>query len=285
MIKITQPSELQHQCLAWKKEGLSIALVPTMGYFHSGHISLMGKARELADRVVVSLFVNPSQFGPGEDLDAYPRDEEADSATALKHGADCLFVPGSQAMYPPGPAVWVEVPGLGSQLCGASRPTHFRGVATVVNKLFMLSQADFAVFGEKDWQQLAVLKRMVKDLFIPITLVGMPIVREADGLALSSRNAYLTPEERQEAPHLAKGLQEAQKALETGERSAKNLENIIRAYWKEHFPSGQVDYLSLVHPEELSPVETVCCPTLAAAAVRVGRARLIDNLLLSPPCD
>lgn len=279
---ITDPHVLQKQCLAWKREGLTIALAPTMGYFHAGHISLMDKARSLADKVVVSLFVNPAQFGPGEDLASYPFDPDGDAVTAKAHGADILFTPSPGDMYPQGPAVWVEVPGLSSQLCGASRPTHFRGVSTVVAKLFMLSRADYAVFGQKDWQQLAVLRRMVKDLFIPVELVAMPIVREADGLALSSRNAYLTAEERAQAPHLAKGLALAQRLLNNGESSAQRLKEAVLQYWRTYLPLGREDYLSFVHPDDLAPVESLDCPALAVAAVHVGRARLIDNLLLIP---
>ena len=198
---LTDPQELAAQCRAWHAQGEDIALVPTMGYYHAGHEDLMIHARGLAKRLVVSLFVNPAQFGPGEDLEAYPRDAKRDAAIAESRGADVLFMPEPGSMYAPDHATWVEVPELAKGLCGQSRPIHFRGVCTVVLKLFMLTRADVAVFGQKDWQQQAVIRRMVRDLNVPTRIEARPTVREADGLALSSRNVYMTAAERAQARH------------------------------------------------------------------------------------
>ena len=279
---VTSPTALQERCMAWRREGLSIALAPTMGYFHAGHESLMREGRNLADKLVVSLFVNPAQFGPDEDLDVYPRDPLKDTEIALQYGTDILFMPSPEDMYLPGHATWVEAPELGKGLCGESRPTHFRGVATVVTKLFMLSQPTWALFGEKDWQQLAIIRRMARDLFIPVTIVGMPIVREADGLAMSSRNAYLSPEERMDAPHLQEGLRLARDMVTAGiATDTATLSEAVIDYWQRNFPAAHVDYLEFVDPDSLRPVEQVSAPTLAAAALYVERTRLIDNLLIN----
>lgn len=277
---ITDPKELQAICLPWRFSGLTTTLVPTMGYLHAGHESLIRRARQEGDKVVVSLFVNPSQFGPNEDLAAYPRDFDHDASTAKRLGADILFAPESAAMYEPDHATWVEVPGMANTLCGLSRPVHFRGVCTVVTKLFMLVLPNFAYFGQKDWQQLAILRRMVRDLNIPVTVVGCPTVREESGLALSSRNAYLTPEERAVAPHFPAGLQLAKRLVAKGETDPARLDAAVRAYWAANMPMGVVDYLSFVEPESLAGLAKVSGPSLVAAAVYMGRARLIDNLLL-----
>lgn len=277
---IHEPSALQTLCLGWRRQGLTIALVPTMGYYHEGHASLIKYARSVADKVVVSLFVNPAQFGPNEDLEAYPRDFERDSALVRELGGDLLYAPTPEQMYEPDHATWVEVPELANTLCGVTRPIHFRGVCTVVLKLFMLSQAQIAVFGEKDWQQLAILKRMVRDLNVPIKLVGQPIVREADGLALSSRNVYLTPEERAQAPQIHQSLVAAAEAVAHGERDANRVIEGIRTYLKAHLPCGEEDYISIVHPERLTPLAHITDTALCAVAIRVGKARLIDNILL-----
>ena len=280
---IRKTNELAALCRTWRFSGLHTALVPTMGYFHEGHKSLMRRGREISDKLIVSLFVNPAQFGPNEDLAAYPRNFDLDAAIAEEMGADILFAPDPEAMYLQDHATWVEVPSLSGTLCGLSRPTHFRGVCTVVNKLFMLVLPTTALFGEKDWQQLAILKRMARDLNIPVSIQGMPTIRETDGLAMSSRNAYLTPEERVMAPALQKGLQEAALSLTKGERSTKNLASVIRSHWQKQLPLGQEDYLFFVHPETLSPVEHIENTVLVAAAVRLGKTRLIDNLLLCVP--
>ena len=279
---LTTPHELEAQCRAWRKAGDDIALVPTMGYYHAGHEDLMTHARGLARRLVVSLFVNPTQFGPGEDLEAYPRDPERDAAIAAAHGADVLFRPEPGLMYAPDHATWVEVPELAKGLCGQTRPVHFRGVCTVVLKLFLLTGADVAVFGQKDWQQQAILRRMARDLNVPVRIVTRPTVREADGLALSSRNLYLTPEERAQAPEIRQGLLYARKLAEEGETSVSLLREAVLRRWAERLPLDRLDYLSVVHPESLAPLTEAGDAALMACAVRMGKARLIDNILLRP---
>ncbi len=278
---ISSPQELQAQCLKWRSEGLRVALVPTMGYFHSGHEALMQEARNRADKLVVSLFVNPSQFGPTEDLAAYPRDLAADTKTAERNGADLLFTPTPEAMYPAGYATWVEVPALSGLMCGASRPGHFTGVCTVVLKLFMLACPHVAVFGEKDRQQLTIIRRMVKDLDLPLEIVGLPTVREADGLALSSRNKYLEAAERAIAPNLYKGLQLGETMLKGGEKNAARVLAAITAHYAKEMPQGRVDYLTLADAETLQPIEEVSGNCLLAVAFKLGRARLIDNILIT----
>ena len=242
----------------------------------------MAFARTQAKRLVVSLFVNPTQFGPGEDLEAYPRNAERDADIARSHGADALFMPQPETMYAPDHATWVEVPELSRGLCGLTRPVHFRGVCTVVLKLFMLTGADVAVFGQKDWQQQAILRRMVRDLDVPVRIETRETVREADGLALSSRNVYLSPDERAHAPEIRKALLFAQKLAQSGETSVKLLREAVLRRWAEFLPMGRLDYLSIVHPESMAPLTEVTGPALMACAVRMGKARLIDNILLRP---
>lgn len=273
---------LTEQATRWRNEGRRIALVPTMGYFHEGHLSLMRRARSLADHVVVSRFVNPTQFGPSEDLDAYPRDAGRDVALAAGEGADILFQPAPEAMYAPDHATWVEVPDMAAGLCGASRPIHFRGVCTVVLKLLHLAQPHVAVFGEKDWQQLAIIRRMVRDLNVDVDIVGQPIVREADGLALSSRNAYLTPAARAQAPGIHRGLLMLAERVRRGERDAAALIDALRDHLKNEVPLGEADYLSIVHPDTLQPLIRLDDTALVAVAVQLGKARLIDNMRLLP---
>lgn len=277
---ITAPDELQHICMKWRVQGQKTALVPTMGYYHEGHISLMQYARKVGQKVVVSLFVNPTQFGQGEDLAAYPRNPERDAAIAESNGVDILYMPQSEDMYSPGHATWVEVPKLAQTMCGISRPTHFRGVCTVVLKLLMLALPEIAVFGQKDWQQAAILKRMVADLNIPVTLHTCPIIREEDGLAMSSRNVYLTPEERSKAPHLYKSLCLAADLAASGETDVPRIMTAMRGYWKQNLPEAQEDYLTIVDPDTLTPIEYLSGAALCALAVRLGKARLIDNMLL-----
>ena len=274
------PEALRAVCAEWRRQGLKTALVPTMGYYHAGHASLISYARSVADKVIVSLFVNPTQFGPNEDLEAYPCDFERDSSLVRELGGDLLYAPEPGSMYAPDHAAWVEVPALANTLCGLSRPVHFRGVCTVVLKLFMLAQPSLAVFGEKDWQQLAIIKKMVADLNVPVEIVGRPIVREADGLALSSRNVYLTAEERAQAPQIRKSLEWAAALVSGGERDAAAIIASIRAYLKEHLPTGEEDYIAIVDPAVLTPVERLDGPALCALAIRLGKARLIDNTLL-----
>ncbi|MCH5276725.1 MAG: pantoate--beta-alanine ligase [Desulfovibrionaceae bacterium] len=274
--------DLSAQAERWRTEGQRIALVPTMGYFHEGHLALMRHARSLAHRVVVSRFINPTQFGPAEDLAAYPRDAGRDIALAGAEGVDALFQPAAEAMYAPDHATWVDVPALSSVLCGVSRPTHFRGVCTVVLKLFHLARPHVAVFGEKDWQQLAVIRRMARDLNVDVDIVGHPIVRESDGLAMSSRNAYLSAEERAQAPGIYRGLLAMAHRVRQGERDAAALLAGLREDLKRDVPSGEPDYLSIVHPDTLQNLTRLDDAALVAVAVRLGRARLIDNLRLLP---
>lgn len=281
MLILDNPAALREKCKEWHQTDETIALVPTMGYYHAGHAALIQAGRKLANNLVVSLFVNPAQFGPGEDLAQYPRDLERDAAIAEENGADILFAPAPEAMYRAAHATWVEVPEMGKRLCGQSRPTHFRGVCTIVLKLLMLTQADFAIFGEKDWQQQAILKRMVSDLDIGTELVTVPTVREADGLAMSSRNVYLTEDERRQAPHIRQGLERAKAIAISGETDVRILRQAVLAYWAKHLPTARLDYLSIVDPDTLDNIDNIAGTALMACAVRLGKARLIDNLLLS----
>lgn len=279
---IHDPETFRARAWSWRCEGVRLALVPTMGAFHAGHLSLMDWARSQADKVAVSLFVNPTQFGPTEDLDAYPRDLDKDAALAEAQGVDVVFAPASEAMYEPGHATWVQVPDLAEHLCGADRPTHFQGVATVVSKLFLLAMPQLAVFGQKDWQQLALIRRMAVDLGFPIQVEGRPIVREADGLAMSSRNAYLSSEERAQAVALNRALEQAADLVADGERNVETVKAALREFLSREAPLGQIDYAELVDPEAIRPADVLDGPVLAALAVRFPGARLIDNRLLSP---
>ena len=277
---ITDPRAFQDACLELGQKGLSSALVPTMGALHEGHKSLMNAGRKLADTLVVSIFVNPTQFGPNEDFNSYPRNFSHDCEIARACGADILFAPESAAMYAPDHATWVEVPSLADTLCGASRPGHFRGVCTVVLKLFNLARPTIALFGEKDRQQLCIIKKMAADLDLTLEVRGCPTVREADGLALSSRNQYLSAEERRQAVHIIKGLHLAEGLRRKGETSSTVLETAVRAYWRVHIPGGVVDYLDFVHPSSLARLSVLGDSAIAAAAVKFSRARLIDNIVL-----
>lgn len=280
MLIITDPGEFQNICWSWRCRGLSSALVPTMGYLHQGHLSLFKWARDNHQKVAASIFVNPTQFGPNEDLDRYPRDTEGDTAKAREAGVDVLFMPEPGAMYPEGACTSVSVSGLTAGLCGASRPSHFGGVATVVAKLLLLAMPTAAAFGQKDWQQLAMIRRMVKDLNIPVAIEGRPIYREADGLAMSSRNVYLSAADRAAAPHIQKGLQEAKRWHAEGLTDGAELTARLLAYYKEHLPSARPDYVSLVHPETIAPLAEATGPALLAVALFFPGARLIDNMPL-----
>lgn len=271
--------EMHHEARAWRRANNRIGFVPTMGYLHAGHLSLIELARQQTDRVAVSLFVNPMQFGPQEDLDAYPRDFERDERLCREAGVDALFYPSVQDMYPPGSTVFVNEERLSATLCGARRPGHFRGVLTVVSKLLNIVQPDIAVFGEKDAQQLRLIQQMVRDLNIPVTIVPGPIVREADGLAMSSRNVYLNETERRDALCLRKALDAAERLHAEGERSAETILSAMRTI-VETAPSARVDYLSAVHWEDLSPAEQLDGDILIALAVFIGKTRLIDNTRL-----
>ena len=268
--------ELRPIIQEWRSQGLSVGLVPTMGYLHAGHKSLIVKAVSENDRVVVSDFVNPTQFGANEDLSTYPRDLERDAAVCQEAGASLVFHPEPEEMYAPDSCTFVDMDSLTKGLCGKSRPTHFRGVCTVVCKLFHIVTPDRAYFGQKDAQQLAVIRRMVRDLNFGISIVGCPIVREADGLAMSSRNAYLGEEERKAALILHSSLALGEKMLEEGERDARKVREAILGRLNTE-PLARVDYVELVDAESLEPVEKAEKPILAAIAVYICQTRLIDN--------
>lgn len=278
---IREPARMRARAEDLRRDGLRICVVPTMGYLHEGHLSLLRAGRARADVLVLTLFVNPLQFGPGEDLDVYPRDEAGDLAKARACGVDIAFCPDAAAMYGRGHQTHVEVEGLSQPLCGASRPGHFRGVATVVTKLFHLTHPHLAVFGQKDFQQLALLRRMTEDLDFGVEIVGMPIVREPDGLAMSSRNAYLSAEERAQALCLRRGLDAAEQAFAAGEGDAGALVRQARAPI-EAASLAQIDYVDLRDAVTLEPVERVERPAVLAMAVFVGKTRLIDNTVLAP---
>lgn len=256
-----------------------------MGYFHAGHLALMQWARENADRVYVSVFVNPSQFSPAEDFGAYPRDAEHDARLAEDTGCDVLFMPEVEGMYPPGHATIVEVPDLAKHLCGMSRPNHFKGVATVVSMLLNLAHPTYAVFGKKDRQQLAIIRRMAKDMHLPTEIVGRPTIREADGLAMSSRNSYLTPGERAQAWHIQEGLRQAKSRVESGVSDPAKIKSGLKEYYRENILQGILDYVEIVDEETMQPVDGIGPGSVAAAAVRLGKARLIDNITLIQRTD
>lgn len=276
-------AELKSEVRAAKKAGKSIGLVPTMGALHEGHASLIRAAVEENDFVVVSDFVNPTQFGVGEDLESYPRTLDADFALAEEIGADVLFAPSAKEMYPSEDDTWVEVTGnITKVLCGKSRPIHFRGVATVCTKLFHLAEADRAYYGQKDAQQALILQRMVKDLFFPLEIRVMPIIREADGLAKSSRNTYLSEKERKAGLILSKALREAEEVFKDGERSsAKILERVNLVIKSE--PMSDIDYIEMYRIPDLTEADaTIEHKHLLAVAVKFGNTRLIDNIILDP---
>lgn len=267
---------------AQRRAGRRVALVPTMGALHEGHLSLVRAARRRADRVVVSIFVNPTQFGANEDLDQYPRDLPGDVEKLRKVGVDAVFAPDVEAMYPSGDATRVEVGRLTERLCGTSRPGHFRGVATVVTRLLHACRPHVAVFGEKDWQQLAVIRRMVRDLLLDVEIAGAPIVREPDGVAMSSRNSNLSNSERVQARCLNAALHEARQLLRSGERRSGALLEAARLCIAKQ-PLATLDYAEICDPETLEPVATVSQRALLALAVHFPSARLIDNTVLDGP--
>jgi pantoate--beta-alanine ligase len=267
------------QCRAARRAGLRIGLVPTMGALHEGHLSLVRAAKAQSDFVAVSIFVNPLQFGPTEDLARYPRDFERDRDLLQQEGVDLIFAPTVSEMYPTPAITYVNVEGLSERLDGQSRPGHFRGVTTVVSKLFHIAEPDLAVFGQKDAAQVAIIRRMVRDLNMPVEIVVAPIVREPDGLAMSSRNAYLDPQQRKQALVLSAALRCVQESFERGERSAAKLIATGRKFLEQE-PDVRLDYFSMVDPESLEPVEHVACQGLVAVAAYVGPTRLIDNVVL-----
>lgn len=279
MLVFRDPQKLQRWALKQREAGVRVGLVPTMGYLHEGHLSLIAAAKKYADAVVVSVFVNPIQFGPNEDFEKYPRDEKADLAKCRAAGAAAVFLPIPQTMYAPDASVHVTEEVLANRLCGLRRPGHFRGVCTVVAKLFNLAQPNVAVFGQKDFQQACVIRRMVRDLNFPIRIVVAPIVREPDGLARSSRNTYLSETERQQAVGLSRSLHLAKRLFREGQTSAKRI--VARMVKSLEADGLQVDYVEIVDAETLDPVKTVQKGNAVLLAVYDGKTRLIDNCLFS----
>lgn len=261
--------------------GKTTAFVPTMGYLHEGHLSLLRIGKQQADELVLSIFVNPAQFGPNEDLSTYPRSLEADLEKATQEGVDAVFVPTDETLYPVGYQTYVELEKLPKHLCGLSRPVFFRGVATVVTQLFNIVKPQVAVFGEKDFQQLAIIRQLVKDLKFDIEIVGGPIIREADGLAMSSRNAYLTAHMRPAALSLFRVLEHSRKMVECGIFDGQSIIDRAREIFAQ-FPEIKVDYIALCDPVTLDPVESIRGKTLMALAVALEKIRLIDNTILQP---
>ena len=277
MIIATKVSEVREQVREWKADGLTVGLVPTMGYLHEGHASLVDKAVSMCDRVVASDFVNPTQFAPGEDLESYPRDFKRDCDILREHGCHMVFHPSVSEMYEPDAATYVEITSeMPKQLCGKTRPTHFRGVCTVVSKLFNIVMPDMAFFGQKDAQQLAIIRRMVRDMSYGIEIIGCPIVRESDGLAKSSRNTYLNADERRAALILSKAIFMGKRMVENGETDAGVLVNAMTDLIKSE-PLARIDYVSAVDGSTMLPVEKLTNGVLVAMAVYIGKTRLIDN--------
>jgi len=262
-----------------RANGKSIAFVPTMGYLHAGHLSLVEAARRKADIIVVSIYVNPTQFGPKEDLKRYPKDLRRDQKLLKDLDVDMLFLPRTKDMYPDGFDSYIEVKGLSQKLCGASRPAHFRGVATIVAKLLNIVAPDYAFFGEKDFQQLVIIKKMVKDLDLPVKVISGPTVREFDGLAMSSRNKYLSAEQRKSATILYRALSLAKQEIANGARDPKKIIRQMRSAIKKE-PVTKLDYLAVVDPETLDHIQRIRGKALIALAAYIGKARLIDNLLI-----
>ncbi len=262
----------------WRKDGSRIALVPTMGYLHEGHLSLVRIAHTLGDKVVLSLFVNPTQFAPTEDLDSYPRDFQRDAELCRENGVDAIFAPVPDVMYAEDFSTWVTETSLSLPMCGASRPIHFRGVCTVVLKLFNITRCDAAVFGRKDAQQALIIQRMVRDLNVPVQIVTAPLIREKDGLAMSSRNRYLSEDERRRALSLSAGIFAAEKLYNEGERNASILMEEVRK--SVEAADGKIDYIVCNARDTLTPLESLDKPAILAAAVYFGTTRLIDNIFL-----
>ena len=281
MLIIKTIPEMRKYVSGIKTAGEKIGFVPTMGYLHEGHLDLMRKAKEFTSHVVVSIFVNPTQFGPNEDLAKYPRDFKRDEQLCKEVGVECIFYPEPPEIYPDGYATYITVEELSKGLCGVSRPIHFRGVATVVAKLFNIVEPDFTVFGEKDYQQLAVIKRMVKDLNMKVNVIGYPTVREIDGLAMSSRNAYLSPEERNIAPALHRSLKHALTLFRKGKTDAKTIKKEVVSLI-EAAAGCIIDYVEIIDGESLAPVDVIIPGTVMAVAVKLGKTRLIDNISFFP---
>ncbi len=272
---------MQHRADRLRGEGRTIAFVPTMGFLHEGHLSLMREGRRRCDDLAVSIFVNPTQFGPGEDLEAYPRNLKRDLELVKQEGVNAVFTPCAEELYGKNYQTYVSLEKLPGHLCGLSRPIHFRGVATVVSKLFNIVKPHVAIFGEKDFQQLAVIRQMVEDLNFDIQIIGFPTVREADGLAMSSRNSYLTARQRKSALCLYLSMQKAQEMVAAGIRNVRQIIEDISSFIRS-FPETQIDYVSICDPATLDDVEMIQGPCVMALAVKVGKTRLIDNMILKP---
>jgi len=272
---------MQKRAEEWRQAGRTIVFVPTMGFLHEGHLALMREGQKYGDVLVISIFVNPTQFGPQEDFDTYPRDFERDRRLAESVGVDLIFAPQNDKMYGEHFQTYVNLEHLPRHLCGLSRPNHFRGVATVVSKLFNIVKPHVSIFGEKDYQQLVIIRQMVRDLNFDIKIVGVPTVREPDGLAMSSRNNYLSPEERRSATVLYQSLKLAQKSLAEGERDVSKLIDMASAHIKS-VPHTKIDYVEICDPQTLEDVDWIKGPVLMALAVKVGKTRLIDNIILRP---
>lgn len=278
---ISSITEMQDFSNRARAEGRTIALVPTMGFLHQGHVSLMKEGRGRGDYLVISIFVNPTQFGAGEDFKDYPRDMERDQALAQKSGVDVIFAPQAADMYPAGYQTYVEVENVTQNLCGLSRPTHFKGVTTVVCKLFCIVKPDCAIFGEKDFQQLVVIRQMAADLNFDIEIVGMPIYREEDGLAMSSRNRYLKPDERKAALCIVNALRKAKGLFDAGEREGKKIVSVVKNGIGAE-PLSRIDYIKICDASTIKDINQITQKAVLAVAVTIGKARLIDNVVLDP---
>ncbi len=278
---INTVKEMQKHSDLMIRQGKSIALIPTMGFLHEGHLSLMQEGARHADHLVVSIFVNPTQFGQGEDLEAYPKNFNRDMELCKKEGVDVIFKPDTPELYPENFQTYITLENLPNHLCGLSRPVHFKGVATIVTKLFNIVKPDIAIFGQKDFQQLAVIKQMVSDLHMPVKVIGAPIIREADGLAMSSRNTYLTPEKRSAALSLLESLNNAKQLIKDGVTDSNIIIKKATDIVKSHGDT-KIDYISICDPETLENVRNIKKPVLMAMAVKVGKTRLIDNIILIP---
>jgi pantoate--beta-alanine ligase len=282
MNKIADLNEMQNYSASLRKEGKTIGFVPTMGFLHQGHLSLMKEAGHRCDHVVVSIFVNPLQFGPKEDFKKYPRDTEGDALKCEQAGVHTLFLPRREEIVGEGKSSLIAMGKVMEVLCGVSRPGHFQGVATIVLKLLHLVQPHLLFLGEKDFQQTVFLKKLVQDFFIPVQVEVMPTVREADGLAMSSRNSYLTPEERKAAGVLYRAMKKGEERFRQGERKASQLKSFMAGEIQKE-RGVKIDYLEIVHPETLDPVEEIAGKSVVVLAVRLGQTRLIDNIIFLPP--
>lgn len=276
---ITSPKEMQQRSFAARNAGQTVAFVPTMGFLHQGHLSLLDEGRKRGDLLVLSIFVNPAQFGQGEDFEDYPRDLKRDSELAQQAGVDIIFAPQASDMYPQGYATYVDVENITTSLCGASRPGHFRGVTTVVSKLFNIVQPHLAFFGNKDFQQRAVIQRMVLDMNMPVEVIGLPIYREDDGLAMSSRNIYLSKDQRQQALTLSRSLEKARQLVISGQRSATTVIEEIRQMIAVQ-PLARIDYVQICHQQTLEDQDLIDSDSVLLLAVHFGQTRLIDNGIL-----